>query len=69
MSVAGQLRVIDFELSNRFHQCVPHDCDELQGLALEDVAPNRQLWLAISVAGVILLGLAAELYAKYIIVL
>jgi serine/threonine protein kinase len=35
MSTSGQLRVVDFELSDRFHKCVPHDCHELQGLAWE----------------------------------
>jgi serine/threonine protein kinase len=62
MSASGQLRVVDFELSDRSHQCVPQDCEELQGLAwetkggpLRDVTPNRQLWFAATVAGVIAL--------------
>jgi serine/threonine protein kinase len=52
MSTSGQLRVVDFELSDRFHKCIPHDCHELQGLSwetqgslLNDVAPNRHIWL------------------------
>jgi hypothetical protein len=52
MSTSGHLRVVDFELSDRFHKCVPHDCHELQGLAwetqgslLNDVASNRHIWL------------------------
>jgi hypothetical protein len=62
MSTSGQLRVVDFELSDRFHQCVPQDCEELQGLAwetkggpLKDVShlqSNRHLWfLPAMVAG------------------
>jgi hypothetical protein len=60
MSVTGQLRVVDFELSDRSHWCVPRDCEELQGFAwevkggpLRDV--SRHLWLAAAVAGVIAL--------------
>ena len=33
MSTSGQLRVVDFGLSDRFHQCIPQDCHELKGLA------------------------------------
>jgi tRNA A-37 threonylcarbamoyl transferase component Bud32 len=35
MSSSGQLRVVDFELSDRFHKCDRQDCHELQGLASE----------------------------------
>ena len=33
MSKLGQLRVVDFGLSDRFHRCIPQDCHELKGLA------------------------------------
>jgi serine/threonine protein kinase len=46
MSVTGQLRVVDFELSDRFHQCIPQDCEELQDLAWESKRESpRQMWL------------------------
>ena len=60
MSATGQLRVVDFELSDRSHQCVPQDCEELQDLAwevkgvpLRDV--SQHLWLIPAVVAVIAL--------------
>ena len=55
MSMSGQLRVVDFELSDRFHKCVPQDCHKLQDLVwetqgspLKDVSrlgSNGHVWL------------------------
>ena len=59
-SATGRLSVVDFELSDRSHQCVPQDCEELQDLAwevkgvpLRDV--SQHLWLIPAVVAAIVL--------------